>query len=124
MSVLHEHTELSDRARRADASDRIKARARQLGFHKVGIARAETLSPEGAQLKAWLGRGYQGEMAWMARDPEQRTDPRKLFPAARSVVVVALNYYTPHQHEVSTTCVSGWVSGGDQPITGKVSRYA
>jgi len=47
----------------------------------------------------------------MARDPEQRTDPRKLFPEARSVIVVALNYYTPHQH-------------ADHPATGKISRYA
>src|SRR5258708_20422556 len=50
-------------------------------------------------------------MKWVARDPEQRVDPRKIFPGARSVVVVALNYYTPHQHS-------------DNPATGKVSRYA
>ena len=47
----------------------------------------------------------------MARDPEMRTDPRKLFPAARSVIVVAKNYYTPAEHR-------------DDPATGKVSRYA
>lgn len=50
-------------------------------------------------------------MAWMARDPELRVDPRKLFPAARSVVVVAKNYYTPAKHV-------------DDQATGKVSRYA
>jgi epoxyqueuosine reductase len=111
MSVLHEQTELSDRARRTEAADRIKARARQLGFQKVGIVPAETLSPEGAQLKAWLARGYQGEMGWMARDPEQRADPRKFFPSARSVIVVAVNYYTAPAHS-------------DHPDTGKVSRYA
>lgn len=87
----------------------IRARARDLGFHKVGIARAETLSSEQERFSEWLRRGYHGEMSWMTRDPEQRTDPRKLFPAARSVIVVALNYQTPHQHS-------------DKP--GKVSRYA
>ncbi|HVS80889.1 MAG TPA: tRNA epoxyqueuosine(34) reductase QueG [Pyrinomonadaceae bacterium] len=111
MSVLHEQIELPDRARRTEAADRIKARALQLGFHKVGIARADALSPEHARLKEWLARGYQGEMGWMARDPEQRADPRKIFPDARSVVVVASNYYTPHAHS-------------DHPDTGKVSRYA
>ena len=50
-------------------------------------------------------------MSWMARDPEQRADPRKIFPEARSVVVGAVNYYTPHSHS-------------DNPVTGKVSRYA
>ena len=76
MSVPNEQTDLSD-ARRAEAADRIKARALQLGFQKVGIVGAETLSPEGARLKEWLARGYQGEMGWMARDPEQRADPQR-----------------------------------------------
>ena len=111
MAVLHEQTDLSDRARRTEISGQIKAHALQLGFHKVGIVPAEPLSPEGAQLKEWLARGYQGEMNWMARDPEQRADPRKFFPGARSVIVVALNYYTPPAHS-------------DHPDTGKVSRYA
>src|SRR5215475_4560134 len=89
----------------------IKQRARAIGFDLVGIVRAEQLSSERAYLLEWLARGYQGEMQWMARDPETRVDPRKLFPQARSVVAVALNYYTPHQHS-------------DNSHTGKVSRYA
>jgi epoxyqueuosine reductase len=96
---------------RAKVSTRIKERARELGFHKVGIVRAEPLAMAGARLKEWLARGYQGEMSWMDRDPEQRTDPRRLFHEARSVLVVALNYYTPHQHSNALA-------------TGKVSRYA
>jgi epoxyqueuosine reductase len=101
----------SSPANRAESSVRIKAHARQLGFHKVGIIRAENLSTEQKRLEAWLDRSYHGEMNWMARDPAQRTDPRRLFPAAHSVVVVALNYYTPHQHS-------------NRSATGKVSRYA
>lgn len=92
-------------------SQRIKEQARLLGFQKVGIVRADALIAEQQRLREWLERGYHGEMAWMARDPEMRSDPRKLFPSARSVVVVALNYYTPSQHS-------------DEPATGKVSRYA
>jgi epoxyqueuosine reductase len=92
-------------------SNRIKEQAREVGFHKVGIVRAEALDAERERLHEWLARGYQGQMAWMARDPEQRTDPREVFPAARSVIVVALNYYTPEQHANSSE-------------TGKVSRYA
>jgi epoxyqueuosine reductase len=89
----------------------IKERARAEGFHKVGIIRAEPLGAEAPRLKEWLARGYHGEMSWMARDVEKRLDPRELFPAARSIVVVALNYYTPDQHQHNST-------------TGKVSRYA
>ena len=89
----------------------IKERALSEGFEKVGIVPAEKLDVAHEQLQTWLGRGYHGDMSWMARDPELRTDPRKLFPAARSVVVVAKNYYTAAKHT-------------DDPATGKVSRYA
>jgi epoxyqueuosine reductase len=92
-------------------SARVKTRALELGFHKVGIVRAESLMPERERLEEWLRRGLHGEMGWMARDPEQRADPRKLFPEARSVIVVAINYYTSLQHS-------------DTRATGKVSRYA
>ncbi len=89
----------------------IKERALFEGFNKVGITGAQSLDDEGRRLHEWLARGYHGAMGWMARDVEKRVDPVKLFPQARSVVVVALNYFTPHQHEQSSS-------------TGKVSRYA
>lgn len=92
-------------------SARIKERALALGFHKVGIARAESLGEERARLEEWLARSMHGEMNWMARDPHRRTDPRELFSSARSVIVLALNYYTPHEHT-------------DDPMSGKISRYA
>src|SRR5437867_6016522 len=90
----------------AERSAAIREHARDLGFHRVGIVRAAALLEESARLEEWLRRGLHGEMTYMARDPEQRTDPRKLFPDAHSVVVVALNYYTPHQHGVATTHVN------------------
>ena len=95
----------------ARRSQRIRERALAEGFHRVGIVRADALSAEGERLREWLGRGFHGEMRWMERDPSQRADPRLLFPEARSIVVVALNYYTPHEHTAA-------------PGTGKISRYA
>ncbi len=92
-------------------SQTIKERARSEGFDNVGIVRAEALGPERARLREWLERGYAGEMSWMERDPDKRTDPREIFPPAKSIVVVALNYYTNHQH-------------AGVPGTGKISRYA
>lgn len=97
--------------RNAVTSDAIKERARAEGFNKVGIVSAAPLVEEERRLKEWLARGYHGAMSWMARDVEKRVSPREIFPDARSIVVVALNYYTPHQHE-------------NNPATGKVSRYA
>ena len=95
----------------ATISARIKQQAGALGFDKVGFARAETLSAEEVRLREWLARGYHAEMSWMARDPQQRTHPRRIFPGAKSAVVVGLNYFTAHQH-------------AENDVTGKVSRYA
>jgi epoxyqueuosine reductase len=92
-------------------SAEIKTKARELGFSKVGIVAATALTEEGARLGEWLGQGCHGEMSYMARDPEQRADPRLLLPSAKSVVSVALNYYRPEKHS-------------DSPDTGKISRYA
>ena len=92
-------------------AESIKQRARTIGFDMVGIVRAARLEPERSRLIEWLARGYHADMHWMARDPEARANPRKLFPEARSVIVVALNYYTPDRHS-------------DNSETGKVSRYA
>jgi epoxyqueuosine reductase len=89
-------------------TDTIRAKAREVGFERVGIVPAAALPDEKRQLDEWLGRGFNGHMAWMARDPEKRADPTLLMPGARSIVVVAHNYYTPHQHAE----------------TGKISRYA
>jgi len=98
-------------SRARELSQRIKERAWREGFEKVGIVAAAALDNERSQLIEWLGRGYHADMNWMARDPEMRADPRRLFPAARSVVVVAINYYTPNMHAADRA-------------TGKVSRYA
>ncbi len=122
MSMHAQSLQDSQAFTRAQRSASIKERALQMGFQKVGIVRAEALLDEAARLQEWLGRNYQGEMQWMARDPQQRTDPRRIFSEARSVVVVALNYYTSHEHQVSPTGFSRSDHGA--PLTGKVSRYA
>ncbi|MFN2595914.1 MAG: tRNA epoxyqueuosine(34) reductase QueG [Pyrinomonadaceae bacterium] len=89
----------------------VKRLALAEGFDRVGIARAEPLEEERAHLEEWLRRGYHGEMRWMERAPAQRTDPRLVFPRARSVVVCLVNYFTPHRHDAD-------------PSRGKISRYA
>lgn len=89
----------------------IKEKAFAIGFDKIGIVPAAALSPEGTRFQDWLGRGFHADMAWMKRDPDKRADPRILFPGARSVIAVAFNYYTGHEH-------------ADSSDLGKISRYA
>ncbi len=92
-------------------TEQIKNKAVEIGFDKVGIARAEILTSEGARLEEWLGKGFHAEMKWLEREPEKRKNPAMIFPDAKSIIVVALNYFTPHEHE-------------DSSEKGKVSRYA
>src|SRR4051812_28153688 len=92
-------------------SEKIKGFALDMGFDKVGIAKAMALESEGARLFQWLENGFHGEMAWMERLKDKRIDPSKLLPGARSVIAVALNYFTPLKH-------------AELPDSGKISRYA
>jgi len=92
-------------------SKEIKRKAIELGFHNIGIVPAEPLTEEHERLKYWLGRGFQGEMSWMEREPEKRGDPRLLFSEAMSVIVVTQNYFTDYEHTIDT-------------VKGKLSRYA
>jgi len=92
-------------------SAKIRQKAAELGIDKVGFARAEALERSGEKFFTWLGRGYQGQMAWLEREPKKRSDPRRVFSEAKTVISVALNYYTPGRHERDHN-------------KGKISRYA
>ncbi len=92
-------------------ADKIKQKALEIGFHKIGIVPAAALTDEATRLRTWLENDFHGGMAWMEREPEKRTDPKLIFPDAKSMIVLALNYYTPHEHP-------------EDPEKGKISRYA
>ncbi len=72
-------------------AERIKAKARELGFDLCGIAPADNF-PELAYLAEWLARGYAGDMAYMSRSAERRADVRNVVPGARSVIVTGTIY--------------------------------
>jgi epoxyqueuosine reductase len=87
----------------------VKEKAIELGFHKVGIAAVSIENnTEAERLQAWIKLGYQADMQWM--DNPKRYDISLIMPEARSLVCVALNYYTPHQRPA-----------GEE--YGKISRY-
>jgi epoxyqueuosine reductase len=94
---------------------RVKSKALELGFTSVGIARAGILQEEGDRLRAWLDRGYQASMDWMAQSVAKRSDPGLVLPGVRSVIAVALNYYTdpPHARGAGSGRISRYAWGDD-----------
>jgi len=50
-------------------------------------------------------------MQWMGKDPERRTDPRKILPGCRSIICVGINYWTD-------------IDPVEKPGLGRVARYA
>ncbi|MBW4644599.1 MAG: tRNA epoxyqueuosine(34) reductase QueG [Goleter apudmare HA4340-LM2] len=91
------------------SSNVVKAKASELGFHKVGIAAVDEVdSTEIQRLEAWIALGYHAKMQWMTNP--KRQDIRLVMPEVRSLVCVALNYYTPDQRP-----------GGEEYA--KISRY-
>ncbi len=74
----------------------VKDRAAAEGFAACGIAPA-TLAPEAsARLHAWLSDGRHGDMIWMESRADERSDPQKLWPQVRSVIMLGMSYAPGH----------------------------
>ena len=85
--------------------------ARQVGFDSCRIAVCNAPA-HATEFREWLHDGAHGEMAYMQRGEEKRCDPQKVLQGAKSVVVLALNYFQGEQGQRS------------EAATGKIARYA
>jgi epoxyqueuosine reductase len=70
----------------------IEAKAQSLGFDAIRFADAHALPENAARLDEFLAAGHHGEMGWMADRIAWRSDPQSMWPAARSVIVLGVNY--------------------------------
>src|SRR5438046_1129036 len=86
--------------------------ARKLGFDSCRVAVCAP-PPHATEFRNWLREGAAGEMHYMERGEEKRCDPQKVLPGARSIIVVALNYFQGYAIRRSQTAA-----------TGKIARYA
>ena len=66
--------------------------ARDAGFAKVGVCRPDAIPQAAGRLAAFVDAGRHGQMGWMAERMAWRGDPTALWPAARSVVMLAESY--------------------------------
>src|SRR5207302_7878279 len=89
--------------------------ARKLGFDSCRVA-ACAPPTHADECNDWLSAGAHGEMEYMARGEEKRRDPQKILPGAKSVIVLALNYFQGNAGETP--------AAPEDPLRGKIARYA
>ena len=86
----------------SDALALVRKTARAHGFDVVGVTTAEPLAEALDALRSWWDAGHGADLGYMGRNPPERADPRTLFKTVRSIVSVAVNYWTdapPFEHE-------------------------
>ncbi|MFI5379885.1 MAG: tRNA epoxyqueuosine(34) reductase QueG [Tepidisphaerales bacterium] len=106
----------------------IRRKAVELGFDLVGIAPAAP-SAYADFFRQWLADGRHGDMQWLARRVQERTDPAVYFPGAKSVICVAVNYHVPLAAEPPVRSTGFSRSSQQDRLkavlrTGRVARYA
>ncbi|HEX6851184.1 MAG TPA: tRNA epoxyqueuosine(34) reductase QueG [Candidatus Polarisedimenticolaceae bacterium] len=101
----------------------LKVRAEALGFDACGVARARRLERDGATLERWLAAGGNASMAWLAKEPGKRSDPRELLAGCRSVVVVAVDYFSEARPREGLARVARYAGGRDyHKVLGRRAR--
>jgi epoxyqueuosine reductase len=75
-----------------DLRGELRAEGLRLGFDVVRFAAAEVSLDAASNLQNFLANGHHGTMEWMARNADRRADPKALWPEAKSVIVLGMNY--------------------------------
>jgi epoxyqueuosine reductase len=100
--------------RSATHQSQIRAHALRVGFDAVGFCHASLGSEVRERLTQFIQDGFHGDMGWLAARSEQRSHPQRLWPEAKSVIVVGLSY-APNDDPLAVTM---------QPSAGAISVYA
>ena len=98
----------------ADVRTLIRERALRLGFDAIGFCRAGLGAEARERLAEFLAAGQHGDMGWLASRTDARTDPRALWPDARSIIALGMSY-APDDDPLATLSV---------PDRGTISVYA
>src|SRR6185437_9991894 len=96
------------------AEDQISHFAQEQGFILTGFAPLRSLDERRLFFDRWIADGRPAEMAWLAREPERRIDPRVLDPRLRSVVSLAYPYTPPRPPDLD------WRA----ELRGRIAAYA
>jgi epoxyqueuosine reductase len=113
---------------RTVAITEIKARlvkfAARIGFDSCRVAPVEPPN-HAKEYREWLRDSAHGEMEYMQRGEEKRADPQKILPGAKSIIVVALNYFQGAVEAAVSAASYKNAAGTAAPTArGRIARYA
>jgi epoxyqueuosine reductase len=92
----------------------LAAAARVEGFDAFGVTRPDAIPQAAARLRGFLAGGGHGDMDWMERNADRRSDPRLIWREGRSIVMLGINY-GPDENPLAVL---------QQRMQGAVSVYA
>ena len=103
----------------------LAAVAAELGFDSVGVCSASA-STHVEAYEAWLAKGYQGEMGYLARHAAAKRDVDSLLPGVRSIVAATLGYGQAREHVPGQARIAQYALGRDyhKVLRGKLRRLA
>ncbi|MDB4213883.1 tRNA epoxyqueuosine(34) reductase QueG [Octadecabacter sp.] len=76
--------------------ERLRAKSLEEGFAGFGVCRPDAVPELPERLQKFVDEGRHGQMGWMAERMAWRSDPRSLWPEAKSVVMLAEPYMPEH----------------------------
>ncbi len=91
----------------------VKQTATLLGFDFCGIATAGFLDDDARRLETWLNKGMHGNMQYMEKHFDMRTNPSKLVPGAKSVITLLLNYFPENFQNTDSPKIAKYAYGND-----------
>ena len=74
----------------------IRTKANEFGFDVIGFTHAQLPEKTGHDLDTYLEKGHHGDMDWLAGKAKRRRSPAALWPEAKSVIVLGVNYGPKH----------------------------
>jgi epoxyqueuosine reductase len=107
----------------------LRAEARAEGFDAFGVTKPQAIGDAGGYFEGWIAEGAHGDMDWLARTRERRADPNALWPQAKSIIALGLNY-GPDENPLALLehrergAISVYAQGDDyhELIKGKLKR--
>ena len=96
-------------------ADSIKSWGKALGFSEVGIADTDLTKAE-RHYQAWIEKGFHGDMDYMAKHGNKRTQPTELVAGTLRVISVRMDYQPPNAQDAEEVLA--------QSEKAFISRYA